>query len=164
MSRIVSLALIPLAISVVSGRTSTAREVRLKADTTEVRLRADATRQPVVSGFSRTMTQAAQPSFDAAISDLKSPDRDTRLRAVRLLKDAGRPEAALPLVALLSDADDEIQYEAIGAELNIFLAEKVVSKRRVGLDLRGAQPCAGRSRVLGRPARARRASGAARNC
>jgi HEAT repeat protein len=75
----------------------------------------------------------AQTGPDAAIANLKSPDRDTRLRAVRLLKDTAPLDAALPLVLLLHDADDEIQYEAIGAELNIFMAEKVVSKRRVGL-------------------------------
>jgi HEAT repeat protein len=75
----------------------------------------------------------AQAGPDAALANLKSPDRDTRLRAVRLLKDTAPLEAALPLVPLLHDADDEIQYESIGAELNIFMAEKVVSKRRVGL-------------------------------
>jgi HEAT repeat protein len=98
----------------------------------DVRLQADATRSPVASGFSRTTSAAAQTSPDAAIADLKSPDRDRRLRAVRVLKDAAPLEAALPLVPLVGDPDDEIQYEAIGAELNIFLAEKVVSKRRVG--------------------------------
>ena len=75
---------------------------------------------------------AAQPSFDAAISNLKSPDRDQRLRAVRLLKEAAPLEAAMPLLPLIADRDDETQYEAIGAELNIFMAEKVTSKRRVG--------------------------------
>ena len=74
----------------------------------------------------------AQVPVDSAIADLKSADRETRLRAVRLLKEAGRPDSARPLVPLISDPDDEIQYEAIGAELNAFLAEKIVSKRRVG--------------------------------
>jgi HEAT repeat protein len=74
----------------------------------------------------------AQLPTEAASADLKSPDRDTRLRAVRLVKDAGRPESARPLAPLIGDADDEIQYEAIGAELNAFLAEKIISKRRVG--------------------------------
>ena len=74
----------------------------------------------------------AQGPIDAALADLKSPDRDTRLRAVRLLRDAPSLDAALPLATLIRDPEDEIQYEAIGAELNIFLAEKVVSKRRVG--------------------------------
>ena len=74
----------------------------------------------------------AQVPLETAIADLRSPDRDTRLRAVLLLKDAAHPDAARPLVPLIGDPDDEIQYEAIGAELNAFLAEKVVSKRRVG--------------------------------
>ena len=74
----------------------------------------------------------AQVPIDRAIADLENPDRETRLRAVRLLKEAGRPESVRPLVPLISDPDDEIQYEAIGAELNAFLAEKIVSKRRVG--------------------------------
>jgi HEAT repeat protein len=74
----------------------------------------------------------AQVPFEAAVADLKSSDRETRLRAVRLLKEAGRPESVRPLVPLLRDADDEIQFEAIGAELNAFLAEKIISKRRVG--------------------------------
>jgi HEAT repeat protein len=104
-------------------------EVRLKADTTsEVRLKADTTSVVVAYGFSRTYAQAAS----TGVADLKSPDRDTRLRAVRLLKDAGHPDSAGPLVPLIGDPDDEIQYEAIGAELNAFLAEKIVSKRRVG--------------------------------
>jgi len=74
----------------------------------------------------------AQVPLETAVADLKSPDRETRLRAVRLLKEAGRPESVRPLVPLIGDADDEIQFEAIGAELNAFLAEKIVSKRRVG--------------------------------
>jgi HEAT repeat protein len=74
----------------------------------------------------------AQVPTETAIADLKSPDRDARLRAVRLLKDTGRPESIRPLMPLIGDPDDEVQYEAIGAELNAVLAEKIVSKRRVG--------------------------------
>ena len=48
-----------------------------------------------------------------------------------MLKAAGYPEAAIPLVAVIVDPVDAVQYEAIAAELNIFLAEKVVPKRRV---------------------------------
>jgi HEAT repeat protein len=74
----------------------------------------------------------AQVPVDRAIRDLGSPDTQVRLNAVRVLKEAAPLEAALPLVPLIGDRDDETQYEAIGAELNIFMAEKVVSKRRVG--------------------------------
>jgi HEAT repeat protein len=74
-----------------------------------------------------------QIPFEQAAADLGSPDAGTRLRAVQLLKTAAFPEAALPLAALLTDPQDEVQFAAIAAELNIFLAEPVVMKRRVAL-------------------------------
>ena len=87
---------------------------------------------PLAARALALLAALAQVPLDTAIDDLRSPDRDTRLRAVRLLKDAARPDAARPLVPFIRDPDDEIQYEAIGAQLNAFLAEKVASKRRVG--------------------------------
>jgi HEAT repeat protein len=71
--------------------------------------------------------------FAQAITDLSSPDVATRLLTVQLLKEAGYPEAAEPLAKMVTDANDAIQLEAIAAELNIFLAEKIVPRRRVGL-------------------------------
>src|SRR5204862_5898550 len=53
----------------------------------------------------------AQVPIETTVADLKSADRDTRLRAVRVLKEAARPDTALPLVPLIGDPDDEIQYE-----------------------------------------------------
>jgi HEAT repeat protein len=76
---------------------------------------------------------AAQVSFEAAINDLASPDAGTRLRAALLLKQAAYPEAAVPLAALVTDPQDDVQLAAIAAELNIFLAEPVVPKKRVAL-------------------------------
>src|SRR5690242_2083743 len=75
---------------------------------------------------------AAQPvPFDQAVRDLSSPEVDVRLKAVQLLRDAAYPEAAVPLAPLVVDPRDEVQLEAIAAELNIFLADKVVTKKRV---------------------------------
>lgn len=76
---------------------------------------------------------AFQISFEQAIGDLASADANVRLRAVEMLKDAAYPEAVLPLAKLVADPEDAIQLEAIAAELNIFLAEKVVTKKRVGI-------------------------------
>jgi HEAT repeat protein len=76
---------------------------------------------------------AAQVPFDEAVAALANADAAARLRTIRMLKDAAYPEAALPLARLVTDPDDAVQLEAIGAELNIFLAEKVVTRRRVGL-------------------------------
>ncbi|HMF98838.1 MAG TPA: HEAT repeat domain-containing protein [Vicinamibacterales bacterium] len=50
-----------------------------------------------------------------------------------MLRDAAYPEAALPLARAIGDAQDDVQLAAIAAELNIFLAEKMVPKKRVAL-------------------------------
>ncbi len=60
----------------------------------------------------------AQPSFDATVRDLASPDPGTRLHAAQLLKEAAYPEAALPLAAAVTDKEDAVQLEAIAGELN----------------------------------------------
>jgi HEAT repeat protein len=73
-----------------------------------------------------------QVTFEQSLADLASPDASTRLRAVQMLKDAAYPEAAVPLAKLVTDPSDDVQLEAIAAELNIFLAEKIVTRRRVG--------------------------------
>lgn len=75
---------------------------------------------------------SAQVRFEQAVADLASPDRGVRLRSVQMLKDAAYDEAAVPLAALVADPEDAIQLEAIAAELNIFLAEKTVTRKRVG--------------------------------
>ena len=76
---------------------------------------------------------AAQIPFEQAAADLVSADPATRLRAVQTLRRAAYPEAAVPLAALVTDAQDDIQLEAIAAELNIFLAERVVTRKRIAL-------------------------------
>jgi HEAT repeat protein len=76
---------------------------------------------------------AAQVPFEQVAADLSSAHSSVRLRAARLLKDAAYPEAAVPLARLVTDPADEVQFEAIAAELNIFLAEKIVTRKRVGL-------------------------------
>ncbi len=61
----------------------------------------------------------AQIPFEQAEKDLASTDARTRLRTVQMLKEAAYPEAAVPLARLISDPQDEVQLEAIAAELNI---------------------------------------------
>jgi HEAT repeat protein len=75
---------------------------------------------------------ASQIPFEKALSDLASPDPGTRLRTVQLLKDAAYAESAVPLARLVVDRDVAVQLEAIAAELNIFLARKIVPRKRVG--------------------------------
>jgi HEAT repeat protein len=71
--------------------------------------------------------------FEQVSQELASPDPSVRVRAVQLLKDAAYPEAAVPVAKLITDLYDEVQMEAIAAELNIFLAEKITTRKRVGL-------------------------------
>ena len=47
-----------------------------------------------------------------------------------MLKEAAFEEAALPLAPLITDPRDAVQLEAIAAELNIFLAEKMTPGKR----------------------------------
>src|SRR4051812_2358487 len=74
----------------------------------------------------------AQVSFEQATRDLTSTDPATRLRAVQMLNQTPYLEAAVPIAALITDPQDEVQLEAIAAELNIFLSDPIVPRKRVG--------------------------------
>jgi HEAT repeat protein len=78
---------------------------------------------------------AQQLRFDDVVRNLRNPDPKTRLSAIHLLRDARYPEAITPIAALVNDPIDEIQLEAIAAELSFFLERDVKSKRMVGFVL-----------------------------
>ncbi len=79
-------------------------------------------------------TSAAQPArFEDVVRNLRNPDPKIRLNAVRLLREAKHPEAVTPMAALVTDPIDEIQIEAILAELSFFLVDDVPSRKRVAL-------------------------------
>ena len=61
---------------------------------------------------------------------------------VQMLKDAAYPEAAVPLAKLVVDPQDDVQLAAIAAEINIFLAEQIVPRRRVGFIVEVRTPVA----------------------
>ncbi|MFN7980535.1 MAG: hypothetical protein U0Q11_01630 [Vicinamibacterales bacterium] len=71
-------------------------------------------------------------TFEQTVADLTNSDVDARLRAAQALKESPFPEAALPLAKAVLDTDDRVQHEAISAELNVFLAERIVPRKRVG--------------------------------
>jgi HEAT repeat protein len=87
---------------------------------------------PVPAGVRGRPALSAQVPFEQATRDLTSADAATRLRAAQMLKQTAYLEAAVPLAALVTDPQDEVQLEAIAAELNIFLAEPIVARKRVG--------------------------------
>lgn len=74
-----------------------------------------------------------QVRFDDVVRNLRNPDPKVRLNAVRLLRESGYGEAIGPMVPLVNDPVDEIQLEAIGAELSFYLVEPVPAKKRVAL-------------------------------
>ena len=78
---------------------------------------------------------AQQLRFDDVVRNLRNPDPRTRLSAIHLLRDARYPEAIVPIAALVNDPVDEIQLEAIAAELSFFLERDMKSKRMVGFVL-----------------------------
>lgn len=83
---------------------------------------------------------AAQVTFEQTTVDLTSSDPGMRLRAVRMLREAAYPEAASPIATVLTDPEDVVQLEAIAAELNIFLAERVASRTRVAFIIEKRTP------------------------
>jgi HEAT repeat protein len=75
---------------------------------------------------------AQQIRFDDVIRNLRNPDPKVRLASVQLLRESRYPEAIGPIVPLINDPMDQIQLEAIGAELSFFLVHDVPSKKRLG--------------------------------
>jgi HEAT repeat protein len=92
-----------------------------------------------------TAALAAQVPFEQAVSELSSTSGGKRLRAAQLLKEAAYPEAAVPLAKAILDPEDDVQLEAIAAEVNIFLAEKVVVRKRVGFLIEVRNPISAES-------------------
>ena len=72
-----------------------------------------------------------QVRFDDVVRNLRNPDPKIRLNAVRLLRESKYPDAMAPVAPLVNDPVDEIQLEAIAAELSFFLVEDVPAKKRV---------------------------------
>jgi HEAT repeat protein len=87
--------------------------------------------------LSVAVTASAQPSakFEDVVRNLRNPDPKIRISALRLLREAGYAEAIVPISALLTDPINEIQLEAIDAELAFYLVEPVPTKRRVAFVL-----------------------------
>ncbi len=74
---------------------------------------------------------AQQQRFDDVVRNLRNPDPKVRLAAVQLLRESKYAEAIPPIAALVTDPVDQIQLEAIAAELSFFLLEDVRTKKRV---------------------------------
>ena len=75
---------------------------------------------------------AQQARFDDVIRNLRNPDPKVRLASVQLLHESKYPEAIGPIAPLINDPIDQIQLEAIWAELSFFVTHDVPAKKRLG--------------------------------
>jgi HEAT repeat protein len=66
------------------------------------------------------------------IRNLRHPNPQTRLDAVKRLGEAGYVPAAEAVSALIADPDDRVQLAAIDAELTFFLADRVGGRWSIG--------------------------------
>jgi HEAT repeat protein len=74
-----------------------------------------------------------QARFEDVVRNLRNPDPKIRLHSLRLLRESGHHEAIGPIAPLVNDPIDEVQLEAIAAELSFYLVEPVPATRRVAL-------------------------------
>jgi HEAT repeat protein len=75
---------------------------------------------------------AQPPKFEDVVRNLRNPDAKVRMSVIRLLREARLPEAVVPLAPLVNDPVDQIQLEAIAAELSFFMVEPVSDRKRIG--------------------------------
>lgn len=88
---------------------------------------------PALLTLCATPAAAQHMAFEDVIRNLRNPDAKVRLSAVQLLREARYPEAVVPIAPLVNDPVNEVQLEAIAAELSFFLVEDVPARRRVAL-------------------------------
>ena len=74
---------------------------------------------------------AQQIAFEDVVRNLRNPDPELRISAVRLLRESRYPEAIAPMAALVNDPINDIQLEVISAQLGFFLVEDIPMKRKV---------------------------------
>ena len=85
---------------------------------------------PAVFVTAAVASIAQQPAkFEDVVRNLRNPDPKIRISAVRLLRETGYAEAITPLAAVISDQVNEIQLEAIDAELSFFWLNRFRPRR-----------------------------------
>lgn len=80
-----------------------------------------------------TMPTAAaqQLRFDDVVRNLRNPDPNARMSALKLLREAKHLEAIEPIAPLVTDPVDTIQLAAIEAELSFYLVDEISGRKRI---------------------------------
>jgi HEAT repeat protein len=71
---------------------------------------------------------AQQIPFEDVIANLKAALPSNRAQALRMLRQSGYLESALPIVPLLADPAKEVQFDAIDTELSLFLVDEAFTR------------------------------------
>jgi HEAT repeat protein len=90
---------------------------------------------PAVAFLSAAASAQDPVRFEDVVRNLRNPDQKIRLTAVRLLREAGYNEAIVPIAPLVNDPVNDIQLEAIDAELAFYLVEPIPAKKKVAFVL-----------------------------
>jgi HEAT repeat protein len=72
-----------------------------------------------------------QARFDDTVRNLRNPDPNARLQALKLLRESQYVEAIEPIAPLVNDPLDAVQLEAIAAELSFYVVGKVEAGKRM---------------------------------
>lgn len=76
---------------------------------------------------------AQQARYDDVVRNLRNPDPNARMEALKLLRESRYEEAILPIAPLVNDPLDHVQLEAIGTELSFFLVKDIKARKYVAL-------------------------------
>jgi HEAT repeat protein len=104
------------------------------------------------TAFGADATATGPAAVDQAVAALSSPDASIRFQGASSLMTTPAARAAVPLAQAILDPADDVQMAAIAAELNIFLAEKLPPRKRIGLVIEPRSKGVGEAAFLRGPA------------
>ncbi len=70
-----------------------------------------------------------QIPFEDVIANLKAPAPASRIQALKMLRESGYLEAALPVAPLMADPAREVQVDAIDTEIALFLVDEAYTRQ-----------------------------------
>jgi HEAT repeat protein len=76
--------------------------------------------------------QPATPGLETLLADLRNPSARHRVNTLEMLGNLARPEAAVPIAALLPDPNDGVQLAAIDALLALYTVRADLRQRQWG--------------------------------
>jgi HEAT repeat protein len=85
----------------------------------------------LTGAFCPTGEARQQITFEDVIANLKASAPSNRIQALKMLRESGYLEAALPVAPLMADPAKDVQFDAIDTEVSLFLVDEAYT-REVG--------------------------------